>query len=55
VLLKKIVKIKKTSDGKVTLAAGTDADLKPYTVYGHDCSQIVFLGYWGVDLIYVFE
>lgn len=52
---KKIVKIKKTSDGKVTLAAGTDADLKPYTVYGHDCSQIVFLGYWGVDLIYVFE
>ena len=51
----KIVKVKKIADGKVQVTAGTDADLKPYTVYGHDCSQVVFLGYWGINYIYVFE
>lgn len=52
---RKIVKVKKTSGGKVQIAAGTETDLKPYTVYGHACSQVVFLGYWGLNYLYVFE
>lgn len=52
---KKIIKIKRLDNGKVKVTAGTTADLKPYTVYGHDCAQVVFLGYWGLSYIYVLE
>ncbi len=51
----KIIKIKKLSNGEAKVSLGTTADLKPYTVYGHDCAQVVFLGYWGVNFIYVIE
>ena len=53
-ITKKIIKIKKTANN-VEVSVGTGADLKPYTVYGHDCSQVVFLGYYGLDFLYVFE
>lgn len=51
----KVLKMKKLSDGEVKISTGSVADLKPYTVYGNACSMVVYLGYWGVDFIYVLE
>ena len=52
---KKIIKVKKLESGKVKVSAGTAADLKPYTVYGHDCSQVLYVGSVTLGYIYVLE
>lgn len=51
----KVITIKQLSSDKAKVEIGGLEDLKPYTVYGHDCSMVVFLGYSGVNFVYVIE
>ena len=54
-ILNKILYVKINSNGKAEVRKATEKDIKPYTIYGNNCTRVVWFGYWGLDVIYIID
>ena len=54
-VINKTLYVKKYKSGKTEIRKATEADIKPYTVYGKACSKVVWFGSWGLDAIYIID